>query len=245
MVFFQKGYLDLFSGGHEGSGFILNLQLFVSVKILFIIFLLSFTVLAQNAPTEDTQIWTDIQLTYPINKKTDAFLTGTFRLGRNLTNAIDERAGFGFNFKPNKFITFTPAYLYIARQPLRNSKTFESRLNLAVTFSYPIGKYTISDRNQFERRFLNSRPNTWRYRNRLQIERNFAARKFKYSLYASNEIFYDSGAKDWTRNRFLVGFSHKISPKFTIDLYGGRQNDGRIRPGNWNIIAVTLRVRLK
>lgn len=79
----------------------------------------------------------------------------------------------------------------------------------------------------------------------MQVERTFTAGKFKYSLYASDEVFYDSGAKDWTRNRFLVGFTHKISPKYTIDLYGGRQNDGRVKPGNWNILGLAFKIRLK
>jgi hypothetical protein len=200
---------------------------------------------AQITPTEDTQVWSDVQLLYPLNEKTDGFLTGTFRSGRDVSHPVDERIGGGLTFKPNKFVTITLAYLYLAQQPLKNVKRYENRVNLAAIFSYPLGKYTISDRNQFERRFLNSRPNTWRYRNRLQVERTFTAGKFKYSLYTSDEIFYDSGAEAWTRNRFLAGFTHKISPNYAIDLYGGRQNDGRVKPGNWNIIGTALKIRLK
>ncbi len=216
-------------------------------KISLLIFSLSIfssVALPQTSPTDDTQIWNDVQLIYHLNKKTDVFLTGTFRLGRNITHPIDERIGSGINFKPSKYISISPSYLYIAQQPLKNIKRYENRVNLTTTLTIPFGKNIITDRNQFERRFLNNRPDTWRYRNRLQIEHSFTKRKFKFSLYANDEVFYDSGATAWTRNRFLVGFIHKFSEHYSIDIYGGRQNDGRVKPGNWNILGTILRVQL-
>ena len=200
---------------------------------------------AQTKPavTEDTQIWSDVQIFFALNRKTDVFATGTFRLGRNLTHPIDERIGGGFVFKPNKFFAVSPAYLHLAQQPLKNIKRYENRLNLAVTLFYPFEKYLLSDRNQVERRFLSRRPDTWRYRNRLQIERTFNLGKLNFNGYLSDEVFYDSGSKGWTRNRFLAGFTHKFSPRYALDVYSGRQNDGRTKPGNWNIIGATLKIR--
>ena len=44
------------------------------------------------------------------------------------------------------------------------------------------------------------------------------------------------------RNRFGVGASHVFNKHFTGDLYVMRQNDGRTRPGNINIIGTVLRL---
>ena len=216
-------------------------------KTLFPVFslvLLSLITFGQEKPTEDTQIWSDVQLTFHVSKKIDTYLNGTFRLGRNVNHPIDERIGGGLTFKPNKYFSIGASYSYIAQQPLENVKKYENRVNAAVTVSYPVGKSMISDRNQVERRFLSSRADTWRYRNRIQIEHTFSKGDFKFNLYATDEVFYDSGAEAWTRNRFLIGFTHKVSPRYTLDIYSGRQNDGFVNPGNWNIIGVAMRISI-
>lgn len=48
---------------------------------------------------------------------------------------------------------------------------------------------------------------------------------------------------DWVRNRFSVGGSRAINKRLAFDLYYMRQNDGRARPGDLNIIGTVLRVR--
>ena len=223
--------------------------MFVSRPFVIVwLFLCASALFAQTkpaVPTEDNQVWSDLQILYALDSKVDVFTNAAFRLGRNITHPVDERIGSGFIYKPSKFLTISPAFLYLAQQPLKNIKRYENRVNLAITLIYPSKKYTVSDRNQFEKRFLSNRPDTWRYRNRLQVERNVNVKKFKFSVYVSDEVFYDSGAKAWTRNRFLAGITHKFSPRYAIDFYGGRQNDGRTRRGNWNIIGTALKIRLK
>lgn len=216
----------------------------ILISTVLLIILSSF-LYSQNQvelPTDDTQIWNEIQVTHSFSNKIDGFVNGSFRVGRNITHLVDERIGGGFTFKPSKFISVTPSYLYIAQRPLKNIKRYENRFVFAINFSKNVRKILLADRNQFERRFLNSRKNTWRYRNRIQIERNFITNNFKYSLYFSNEISYDSATKGWTRNRALVGFTHRFNQKLLLDIFGGRQFDGRSRPGNWNIVGSILRI---
>src|SRR4051812_9095750 len=66
----------------------------------------------------DTQIWNDTQLAIGLSKKVDFVLTGTLRIGREVERPVDERAGLGFSIKAGKYLTFAPAYYYIAMQPL-------------------------------------------------------------------------------------------------------------------------------
>jgi hypothetical protein len=46
------------------------------------------------------------------------------------------------------------------------------------------------------------------------------------------------------RNGVAAGASHAFNRHFTFDLYFMRQNDGRTRPGDINIIGTVLRFRM-
>ena len=222
-------------------------ELMKKFHILFIAaFLILFAQIVRGqtvAPQEDTQSWNEVQIAIPVNKKLDLNVSGQLRFGRNISDFVDERAGIGFTYKPNKYLQIQPSYAYIVTQPIRNRRAYENRLNLPVTFISPkFSGFTVSNRNLFERRWR--KPiNSWRYRNRLQIERTFKPRKFEFRLFASDEIFYDFSVRDWVRNRFTVGAGKPISRQLSFDVYYLRQNDGRSRPGDLHVIGTGLRIR--
>lgn len=196
------------------------------------------------APTDDTLLWSDVQLIVPLKKKVDLILTGTFRLGRNLTHPVDERGAISLAFKANKFLAFETGYVYIATQPFKGRKNYENRLIFNGTIKFPVGKFTLSDRNQVERRFRNSQPDSTRYRNRLRVEYPIVVGKTKFNVFASDEVFYDWSVKEWVRNRFAVGANKKLNERLTGEMYYLRQNDGRSRPGDLHIIGVLLKIQL-
>lgn len=214
--------------------------------LLISAFLILFAQVVQSqtvAPQDDTQSWNEVQIAIPINKKLDLNISGQLRFGRNISDFVDERAGIGFTFKPNKYLQIHPSYTYIATQPVRNRTAYENRLNLPVTIISPKFRgFTVSNRNLVERRWRKP-VNSWRYRNRLQIERTFKPKKFEFRLFASDEIFYDFSVKDWVRNRFTVGVGKPISRQLSFDVYYLRQNDGRSRPGDLHVIGTGLRIR--
>lgn len=198
----------------------------------------------QSEPREDTQSWNEIELSVPLNKKVDLEFYGQLRVGRHLSHLVDERAGFGFSFKPNKYLTIEPGYRYIAAQPVAGKSTRENRLSLEATVSVPIKGFTISDRNLIDRR-LRSSGNTTQYRNRLQVEHPFTVKSTEFKAFIADEVFYDSVERAWIRNRFSIGVSRKFSERYTGEIYYLRQNDGFSRPGDLNVIGTTFRVRLK
>ena len=218
------------------------------VKLLpsFLIMLLvcmSSVAQAQTAQQkDDTQQWNDIQFATALNKQVDFNLYGTFRFGRDISHLVDRRVGVGFTFKASKYLTFAPSYLNITMRPFENRKVNENRLVFAGTARVPLGKFVLSDRNQFERRLRHPTDST-RYRNRLQIEHPIKVGDMAMSIFASDEVFYDWSVNDWVRNRFAVGVSRKFNRHFTGDVYYMRQNDGRARPGDLNIVGVTYRIR--
>lgn len=198
---------------------------------------------AQTTNTQDdTQFWNDIQVAVGLNKQVDFNLYGTFRFGRDFTHLVDRRTGVGFTFKVGKYLTFAPSYLNIITRPFENRKGRENRLTFAATARLPLGKFVLSDRNQFERR-LRSPVDSTRYRNRLQLERPVKLGETQLTLFASEEVFYDWSVDDWVRNRFAAGVSRKFNKYFTADVYYMRQNDGRARPGDLHILGATYRLR--
>jgi len=198
---------------------------------------------AQSRRT-DTQEWNDVQIYAPVTRTVDFVVYGTLRIGRNITHPVDERIGAGFSFKLGKYLTVVPSYLHITTQPFKNTRVYENRLNAAATLRFPLGRFTVSDRNLFERRLRHPGGDSTRYRNRLQIDHPVKLGKARFSVFASDEVFYDWSLNAWVRNRFAAGVSKVWNKQLTTDLYYLRQNDGHSRPGDIHVIGTTFRIRL-
>ena len=215
------------------------------MKTLLLLLLLASCVPAQSLiDRTDNQQWTDVQLAVPVTKNFDFNLLGTLRLGRDISHPVDERVGAGFTWKIGKYWQISPNYLHIGMQPIRNRRIWENRLTLPITFRFNLGKFRLSDRNQFEHRIRNSGLRLNRYRNRFQVEHPVGDKEWNLSLYAADEVFYDWTVDRWVRNRFTVGAIKVFNKHFTQDLYYLRQNDGVSIPGDLNVIGTTLRFRL-
>lgn len=179
-----------------------------------------------------------------MTKDIDFNIFGTLRLGRNISRPVDERLGLGFTFRFGRHVQIAPNYLYIATQPVRNRRAWESRFSLPVTLRLNVQKFRLSDRNLFERRIRKPGISSTRYRNRLQIEHPVGPSKWGLSVSVADEVFYDWSLNRWPRNRFAVGGTKVFNKHFTQDLYFLRQNDGVSVPGDLNAIGTILRVKL-
>jgi hypothetical protein len=214
---------------------------------LVLLLLSAVTVSAQSLPLlsqTDNQVWTDAQLYVPLTKSTEFVLLGTLRVGRNVSHPVDERIGVGFTFKAGKYLSLTPGYLYIARQPFERIRLFENRLNLVATVKFPLGKITLTDRSLFERRYRRPGGDSTRYRQRLQVDYPLGDKKKKLSAFVADEIFYDWNFNAWVRNRFTIGITKSVNKHLTTDIYYLRQNDGHARPGDLNAVGTAWRFRL-
>jgi hypothetical protein len=197
-----------------------------------------------RVPETDNQSWNDVQLTIPMTKKADFLLQGTLRLGGNFGTAVDERWGVGFNYKLSKYVTLNELYFHREAKPPNGKQEREERLSFGATFQRPIGKFILNDRNWFERRWREPQVDAWRYRNRVRVEHPFRIDQTKFTWFISDEVFYDWSQHDWVRNRAAVGAGHTFNKHFAGELYYLRQNDGRTKPGDINIIGTTLRFKL-
>ena len=209
-----------------------------------LLFVLTGLASAQIIDRSDNQFWSDVQVAVPVTKNFDFNMLGTLRLGRDFNRPVDERIGAGFTFRFGQHVQIAPNYLYIATQPIRNRRLWESRLSLPVTLRFNLEKFRFSDRNMFERRIRNPGISSTRYRNRLQVEHPVGASKWGLSLFVADEVFYDWSVDRWVRNRFAVGGTKVFNKHFTQDVYYLRQNDGVSIPGDLNVIGTILRIKL-
>lgn len=196
------------------------------------------------ADAADNQSWNDVQLTVPISKQFDFYTALTGRFGKNATRLNDGRFAVGVVYKPNKTFSVQPFYWFIRARNARGEFLREHRFNLRAGYRFPFKRFGLSHRSWFEYRRRAPR-NSWRYRPSLTFERDIP-KKFipGAKLFVTEEIFYDSILKRFSRNRFTVGFTKTLTEKLSLDVYYMRQNDGFSRPGDLNVVGTSWKVRL-
>ncbi len=195
-------------------------------------------------PREDTQLWNDVQVTVRAGRNIDWTSSGMIRFGYGIGDLIYERVSSGLAVKFGRHLSTAAYYSYYALQPTGHIDVREHRLTLDGTFRWSLGRFILSDRNRFERRFFDLGIRLNRYRNRFQIERPLEVAHGHVRLFASDEIYYEAVVNSWTRNRFSAGVGFPIRRNLELEAYFLRQNDGYARPGDINAIGTSLKVSL-
>ena len=216
-----------------------------ALNFLIFLFLFVLTANAQTPPLvaqDDTQSWNDVQLTVPMSKQFDFYTSLTMRFGKQVSRLNDARYAIGFVYKPDKTWSFQPFYWYINARNSRSQFRVEHRFNLRIGYKFPIKSFGLSHRSWFEYR-IRGVGNSWRYRPSLTFEKDFP-KKYKAKFYVTEEPFYDSILKKFSRNRLTVGINKTLSKKLSVDLYYMRQNDGSSRPGDLHVIGTSLKIKL-
>jgi hypothetical protein len=224
--------------------------------LFFSLFLCSLPGLAQTTPdNNDIQFWNETQVIFPVIKKKDDagktteklsfFINGNLRIGQNIRHFADERVGFGFIYRQNKYLTFTPSYIYIAQQPVAHRSLFESRLRFAVGLENRWKKFSVDDRNLVEYRFRNNSADSVRYRNKLRFV--YPVKKDDKELFApfaANEVFYDFRAKAFSRNELSFGITRRLNPNISADFFYLWQVNKTGSPRKLNVIGVNLKIKI-
>ncbi len=220
-----------------------------TVFLLTIVWLLS-TVLQAQTPTptplddDDIQLWSDIGVTIPLNKKTDLFIPMTFRFANDISRFNEGRIGAGLVIKPHKSFSIAPTYLFIKSRNSSGIFVRENRLSLGLTYRFPTKAFGLSHRSQFEYRIRPS-GNRWRYRPSVTVDKQLPETWIHgVKLYVTEEPFYDSGSGRFSRNRLTLGVNKTLSKKLSLDLYYMRQDDNFSRPRLLHVIGTGWKIKL-
>jgi Protein of unknown function (DUF2490) len=124
----------------------------------------------------------------------------------------------------NKLLTFRLGYRYMPT--LRGEGATENRIVVEATprYHFPL-EILVSDRNRFDFRFVAGQDFSWRYRNRLSLERNFAIRKYEFTPYVRGEFYYDSRYDKISKNAFTIGSVFPITKRTEFEIYFEDQRD--------------------
>jgi hypothetical protein len=98
------------------------------------------------------------------------------------------------------------------------------RLEVAATSHYPlVANILITDRNRADLDWSKNQF-SWRYRNRVTLERRVTAKGYHPAPYLSAEFFYQSQYHKWSTTALYAGCLFSIGKHFELDPYYEHQN---------------------
>jgi hypothetical protein len=122
-------------------------------------------------------------------------------------------------------------------------KATVNRLEPVVIFHIPMtARILISDRNRGDLDWSNGKF-TWRYRNRLTIERRFTISNYHPAPYVSAEVFYESQYEKWSSTNLYAGCLLPVGKHVEFDPYYEHENNTGKRP-NQQVNAAGLVLNL-
>jgi hypothetical protein len=122
-----------------------------------------------------------------------------------------------------RFLMIRVGYRYVF--PYGGDSPDENRGVVEATARYPLTHgVLVSDRNRMDLRWIDG-IFSWRYRNRLTVEREFSVGRFRFVPYARGEIYYDSRYDKISRTALIGGSSFPITRHFELESYFEHQND--------------------
>jgi len=118
-----------------------------------------------------------------------------------------------------------------------------NRLEPVLTFHFPlVAQILLSDRNRADLDW-SSGNFTWRYRNRLTLERRITIRSYYPAPYVSAEAFYESRYSKWSTTALYVGCLFPVGKHIELDSYYEHENNTG-KPPNQIINAAGLILNL-
>jgi len=117
-----------------------------------------------------------------------------------------------------------------------------NRLEPLFTLNYPVPRIglLISDRNRADLDWQGG-GFTWRYRNRIQLERTLRLDTYHPSAYASAEFYYASQYGKWNDTAIYAGCLFPIGQHFEINSYYEHQNStGKSPNQQYNQLGLML-----
>ena len=207
--------------------------------------LLVFLPLARAAAAEaDTQLWSEVKLTAKWTDRFDLIAAGALRFGEDVSHHDRTSYQFGLNFRAMPALTLTPSYQYIVNDPADDTRTFEHRFGAVAALRLPVERFEATLSTGVEYRLRHEQADGWRVRPRLKLKRPVGPDRWGLAAYVADELFYDTRAADWTRNRLFAGIEKKMRGNWVLDFYYCRQSDLRTHDAELNIIGISMRLSL-
>lgn len=187
------------------------------------------------------QLWSEVKVTSKWTDRFDLFAAGALRFDRDVSPHDRTSYQAGFNFDATHALTLTPSYQYIVHDPSEDVRSFEHRLGLVAALRLPVERFEATLSCGGEYRLRHDQGDGWRVRPRLKIKRPVGPDSWGLAAYGAAELFYDTAAADWTRDRLTAGFEKQMQRNWVLDLYYCHQHDLRSREPDLDIVGFAMR----
>jgi hypothetical protein len=228
----------------------------VRSAVPFLIILLPGLAAPAATPNTEGEFWPEVEAYINLNSTTRLILVSSFRDNQPGEAWHGDFGGYlNFALKPvfrrelrqgddvfnKRFLSFQAGLQYISSLG-SGTPYLEHRWVVDCTPRYPLPwNVIISDRSRGEMRFIKGKPFSTRYRNRLQVERDFAIGPLVFTPYLNGEVFYDTRYGAWTQNRYSAGVQVPAGAHVVLETYFLRQNQSRSIPPHVNVIGLRFR----
>jgi hypothetical protein len=172
-----------------------------------------------------------------VKRSTDGDTYDSVQIGPNLDfylKALRKRVRTNDESK-SKYLVFRIGYRYIANADGAN----ENRGIVQFTGHTPLPwAMLLSDRNRADLRSISGKAFSWRYRNRLTLERSFRIGPVGFSPYLRGEIYYVSSSGAWSKNSYSLGAEIPLGRRMQAEPYFERDNQSHTTPQHVNAVGL-------
>lgn len=186
--------------------------------LLFICLLIYTTPLEIHAAENDWEFWNAYSVSGNLGDNWRAAAGVEFKFDDDMSNHYYSHVDVGVDTRLAKWFRLGFNYRYINEDSSSGWRT-EQRPYFTGTFLWNCGKARWSNRNMMEYRDREGRDNTWRYRNRLQVNLPRQWTRLKIQPYFSGEVFYQFNESNWNQYRLRAGLNSKLAESLRVNLY--------------------------
>jgi hypothetical protein len=146
---------------------------------------------------------------------------------------------FDLDDSKSRFLVVETGYRYITAP----NAPWETRLIEAATSNFPLqAGFFLSDRNRVDLDWKND-IFSWRYRNKLSLERTFVIRSYHFIPYVAAEPFYESQYSKWSTTSLYAGSLFPIGKRVQFNAYFEHDNNTGKHP-NQQVSSAGLAMNL-
>lgn len=219
----------------------------------FAIPLLAAGVVRAQTPAAETEVWPKVSASFDLRPQTRLQVFGQLQNGEDFPyiqwnvgamvsyrmKRILHRDQPGIDDEDEHRLVVGAGYEYL--QTTQSDKTKrENRIVVQGTGRHrPGAGILLTDRNRLEFRWVNG-VYDFRYRNKLALNRALRVSKFRFTPYASGELFWDRNHHSWNENQYSFGVQFPYKKSLMLDTYYLHQNCTTCSQQHINVLGLTL-----
>lgn len=214
----------------------------VSLCCVLLISVLPMAALAQSDGDIEAEAWPEFDIWIGLDKERKNRIYVLSSFANAPEHSYEETAlGVSWDQRFSKSWSWRAGVRYIGKE-VQPPDTDEARGVLDLKWFKELGGgWLLTDRNRVDIRwFKNNDQLSYRYRNRLQLEKPFKVGKATWTGFGSFEMYYDTRFDSWARRRVIAGVSIPIVDWFSIDVFYGQHHESDPKEENAGAIGIAF-----